>query len=805
MSMMADVVGADRVYIWKNSIKDGRLYCTQLYEWSEDVEPQQGNEFTVDIPYDERIPSWEKKLSSGYCINSLVRDMSQIEQAQLSPQGILSILVVPVFLQEKFWGFVGFDDCQRERIFTENEESILRSGSLLIANALLRNEMTLSIRDTAARLEAVISNYSGVIWCVDKNNMVTLFNGSYLNKLGIPSSSVEGRDLDLVRQENRFLDIIDEGRKTFTEGPQEWHSKIGGNVYRVHTMPIFDENGDVVSVVGSIDDITELIRLQTELESALEKAQAASRAKSNFLSNMSHEIRTPMNAIIGMTNIGKSAPDLEKKNYAFEKIEGASNHLLGIINDILEMSKIEAGKFDLSLVEFNFEKMLQKVVNVINFKVDEKKQKLSIQIDKEIPHFLIGDDQRLVQVITNLFSNAVKFTPEEGSIRLAVHLEKVENNIYTLKFEVSDTGIGISPEQQSRLFTSFEQAESSTSRKFGGTGLGLAISRHIVELMNGKMWIESELGAGATFFFTIQVSKGGEDKIDHLLPGVDWSNVRILAVDDDPDILETFIHVFEHLNLVCDTAASGEEALQLIKTSGPYNLYFIDWKMPGMNGIELSREINTKQTGNSVVIMISAVEWNAIEQEAKKAGVEDFLSKPLFPSTVANCVNKYVANVDLPKDNKTIPDQQVSYPGRCLLLAEDVDINREIVLTMLEPLKLKIECAMNGKEAVQMFNAEPDRYDLIFMDLQMPEMDGLEATRLIRAFEAEYKTKSVEFPKETPKLLSVHPQGVPIIAMTANVFREDIEKCLEAGMNDHLGKPLDFAEVLQKLKTFLKP
>ena len=671
MGMMADVVNVDRVYIWKNSTKEGRLYCTQLYEWSLGADPQQGNKLTVEIPYDENIPSWEQILSSGKCINSLVKDMSEEEKAQLSPQGILSILVVPVFLQDQFWGFVGFDDCHRERIFSESEESILRSGSLLISNALLRNEMTLNIRDAAARLEAVISNYSGVIWSVNRENIITLFNGLYLNKMGIKPSYIEGKSLEHARQKFHFFDILERVKKTFIEGPQDWHSDIDGKIFRAHTTPIFDESGSAASIVGSLDDITELIRLQTELKSALEKAQAASQAKSNFLSNMSHEIRTPMNAIIGMTAIGKSGLTLEKKDYAFEKIEGASKHLLGIINDILEMSKIEAGKFDLSFVEFNFEKMIQKAVNVISFKVEEKQQKLSLYYDKDIPQYLIGDDQRLTQVITNLISNAVKFTPEEGSIELAAYLVKEEDGIITLKFKVSDTGIGISPEQQERLFTSFEQAESSTSRKFGGTGLGLSISKNIVELMNGSIWVESKLGAGASFFFTIQL-----------------------------------------------------------------------------------RQVERKENA-------------------------DLLS---------GGANKFVEQTDSEEDGST--ELEDVFPGRCLLLAEDVEINREIVLTMLEPFKLEIECAVNGKEAVEMFKAEPGRYDLIFMDLQMPEMDGLEATRQIRAIETQNNDDNLR-------------RQIPIIAMTANVFKEDIEKCIESGMDDHLGKPLDFAEVLNKLKAYL--
>ena len=415
-----------------------------------------------------------------------------------------------------------------------------------------------------------------------------------------------------------------------------------------------DEIGDLAQTIHRMREGLE--HRDNMLQIALEEARAASTAKTNFLSNMSHEIRTPMNAIIGMTMIGKTAGDLEKKNYAFGKIEGAANHLLGIINDILEMSKIEAGKFELVLTEFSLEKLIQKVVNIISFPLDEKRQKLTVSIDKEVPQFLTGDDQRLAQVITNLLSNAVKFTPEEGSIHIDVCLESSVNDICTLKFTVKDTGIGISPEQKERLFTSFEQAEKSTSRKFGGTGLGLAISKRIVELMDGTIWIESELGHGAAFCFTIRM-KGGK--------------------------------------------------------------------------------------------------------------------------------NKYVEAVDSAQ-SETVNDPVETFSGRRILLAEDVEINREIVLELLNPLQFEVDCAVNGAEAVQKFTDQGGKYDLIFMDLQMPEMDGFEATRQIRA-------------------LDLPSAGeIPIIAMTANVFREDIEKCLEAGMTDHIGKPLDFNDVLGKLRHYLR-
>jgi signal transduction histidine kinase len=330
--------------------------------------------------------------------------------------------------------------------------------------------------------------------------------------------------------------------------------------------------------------------MDKERSAALEQALQASLAKGNFLSNMSHEMRTPMNAIIGMTAIGKGAKDLEKKNYAFEKIEDASTHLLGVINDILDMSKIEANKLELSPVSFNFEKMLHKVVNVINFRVEERRQNFYVTIDNRIPRTLIGDDQRLAQVITNLLSNAVKFTPVGGTIRLNAECQE-EGEDSVVRIEVVDSGIGISREQQERLFNSFVQAESSTTRKYGGTGLGLAISKQIIELMDGKIWIESELGKGSSFIFSVKLKDDNQQRKMLLNPNVNWTNVRVLAVDDDAEIQNYFADIAKHFGIKCDTAPDAEAAIKLIEEKNGYDIYFIDWRMPGMDGLELSGKI----------------------------------------------------------------------------------------------------------------------------------------------------------------------------------------------------------------------
>jgi len=520
------------------------------------------------------------------------------------------------------------------------------------------------------------------------------------------------------------------------------------------------------------------------LSEALEEAQVATRAKSLFLSNMSHEIRTPMNAVIGMTTIAESTDDVKRKDYAIGKIKEASKLLLGVINDVLDISKIEADKFDLSPIEFNFEELLQKVADVINFRVDERRQKFYINIGKDIPPVLYGDDQRLAQVLTNLLSNAVKFTPDEGTIRLDSELVSEEDGICCIKISIIDTGIGITDEQKRRLFSSFEQAESDTSRKFGGTGLGLAISKRIVEMMDGKLWVESEPGKGSEFSLTIMLKRGTENE-DELLDNIrNNSKINIFVVDDEPEICELFTNLSEAWGIQCTTAESSEEAIEIVRQNDDFDIYFIGWMLQGKNAIELIRQIQDEITHKCIAIVYSPNDWVNIEDEAREADIDKFLAKPLFPSTIMDTINNClrISSIDTQKKHEGDKDD---FSGYRLLLAEDVDINREIVQSLLDPTNLTIECAENGSQAVEMFEAEPDRYNMIFMDIQMPEMDGYDATRTIR-------TLDVPWAKE-----------IPIIAMTANVFSEDIEKCLDAGMNGHLGKPIDMDEILNILRKYL--
>jgi len=549
--------------------------------------------------------------------------------------------------------------------------------------------------DNRVRLRRIASNI------VSKFDMDSLVNELYTSLpelslksvvIGLYQTPIKSNDAGANREIESFVGVVndkifnihnDEPGSTRTHNYAKIDKLFFKNRSDLFIMPLFfkDEEYGVMLVPYDPDipvETYETLRVnistaikgaglikevgnQNELLNiALEQATEASKAKSAFLSAMSHEMRTPMNAIIGMTTIGKKAANIEEKNYTLEKIEDASSHLLGVISDVLDMAKIEANKLTLSPVEFNFDKMLQKALSIVNFRAAEKKQTLSVSVDSRVPKFIISDDQRLTQVITNLLSNAVKFTPEGGEIILEIALIKESEKNCELCISITDNGIGISPEQQENIFRAFEQAESGTSRKFGGTGLGLVISKRIIELMGGRIWVESELGKGAKFSFIINVLSG--ESIDRS-PN---------AHNIDPD-----------------------------QTTG---------------GIESG-----------------------------------------------------------------------ALAGKKVLLVEDIEINREIFLALLGELELIIDCAENGKEALDMIETDPDKYDIIFMDLQMPVMGGCEATRLIR------------------KLPALEGVDLPIIAMTANVFKSDIEECLAAGMNSHLGKPFDLDQLLQTLEIFLLP
>ena len=536
----------------------------------------------------------------------------------------------------------------------------------------------------------------------------------------------------------------------------------------------------------------------TDLMNEKEKAQAAARAKSDFLSRMSHEMRTPMNAIIGMTKISENTNDVSKMRHCLSTIGVSSGHLLDIINDVLDMSKIEAGKFELENVPMNIEKMLMKVCNLVIDNIEKKNLKFNVVLSRDLNLNYIADDLRLSQVITNLLSNALKFTPEGGKITLTVEKTGQKENINTMRFSVCDSGIGMTSEQCARLFNAFEQADGSVSRKYGGTGLGLAISKSIVEKMGGRIWIESEMGAGSTFIFEVSLERAPrQDTV--IFDGIRPEDIRLLIVENDDDARKRFLSITESFGISADSSANVGETLAFVEGAGhkgrPYDIVFLDYDMPGTSGIDFVNLLSGKIDKNTVIIVTTYLEWHRIEKLALENNISRYITKPLFPSSVLNAINDIMGSTLKSLDIKTTTTREApDLSGVSIILAEDVEINREIFLALLEETRISIDCAENGIVAVDKFRLNPDKYDLIIMDIQMPEMDGYQATKTIRAYEDELEKKD-----GNPR------KRIPIIAMTANAFKEDIDRCLESGMNDHLAKPIDEKSVMEKIIYYSKP
>ena len=583
------------------------------------------------------------------------------------------------------------------------------------------------------------------------------------------------------------------GQKTYDVEYRLLTKNRGYRWYRAVGKPTRRPDGSPISYIGVFIDITErkemmqeLAHQQESLSIALEEANQANKAKTAFLSNMSHEIRTPMNAIIGLDRIALNDPGIsESTREHLEKIGLSAQHLLSIINDILDMSRIESGRMTVKNEEFSFAKLLAQVNTIISGQCRDKGIDYECHVKGAVDDYYIGDEMKLRQVMINILGNAVKFTPEGGSVTFVVETIARFNGKSTLRFAISDTGIGMSQDFLPRLFDAFSQEDSSRTNRYGSTGLGMAITKSIIELMNGTISVESEKHKGTTFTVTVTLIDCDHKSIDEdendMLP----HELCVLVIDDDPIACEHAQLVLGQVGVICEKALSGAEGLQMAKVRharrDPYDLILVDWRMPDMDGVETTRQIRAAVGSETPVIILTSYNWDDIADEAKSAGVDTFVAKPLFAEKV---LDEFRAAFR--KKNAKLVRETADLKGRRILLAEDVSVNAEIMIMVLSMREMEVDHAENGRIAVEKFEKhEEGYYDAILMDMRMPEMDGLEATRRIRA------------------MSRADAKSIPIIALTANAFDEDVQHSMQAGLNAHLSKPVEPDVLFETLEGLL--
>ena len=740
MSMIGDCAVLDGVHVWQSVRKsNGETYCQSVCRWRRD---KNAPEIPLEFPF-PIIPNWAHQLPMGEVVNGPIASFPMEERLFMENFQILSLLVIPIFINGKFWGLISFDDCYEEREFSESEIDIYRSWGLLIIG-------THQHHWTALNLHTVSSNYKGLIWSVNRDGIVTAFEGQYAEQLMLDTKIADPMLVELAQFENSPLDIVSNVQKTFQEGPQHWISEIDDIVFHSYTSPLYDDNGQVIGVAGSTDDVTETIKLQRALEDS-------NSAKSNFLANMSHEIRTPMNAILGMAELllREDVPPVAQE-YTLA-IKQAGNNLVAIINDILDFSKIESGKLEIILEKYSLSSLLNDTIQIIKSKVYESRLRFVINVDNNIPNFLLGDVKRIQQVILNILSNAVKYT-EQGFIFFSVDGTQIDDDNVVLRFKVEDSGWGIKPEDIAILFEKFTRFNLVRNKNVEGTGLGLAITHNLVEAMEGDIEVQSTYGKGSTFTVTLPQKVLEHKKLAEVN---DPKQKKVLIYERRERLKESISCTMNGLGVHYTFVSTASEFCEHL-TSQEYHFAFIS--------AVLYEDVKKCYPGfKTEVKIILIAELGEVVAEHNIS----VLTSPIFSIPVANFLN------GIDHGGSLVEGKSVRFiaPTAKILSVDDVETNLLVLEGLLQPYEMQIDSCSSSAKAIEM--TKTVHYDLIFMDHMMPEIDGIEAVRRIRLLSKEY-----------PYL-----EKIPIIALTANAISGTKDMLLHNGFNDFLAKPIVIAEL----------
>jgi two-component system sensor histidine kinase/response regulator len=657
------------------------------------------------------------------------------------------------------------------------------------------------LSDERGMLRALIDNVPDLMYVKDTNSRFVIANASMARLIGVasPSELIEKTDFDFYPRDVAAAFYDDEQQVIATKQPlfdrQEESFDAQNNKIWVLTtkVPLLDKNGRITGIAGVSRDITERKKVEQEMQRARETAEAASQAKSEFLANMSHEIRTPLNGVMGMTDLALDTQLTPEQRDYLETVKSSSDSLLTVINDILDFSKIEAGKIDLESTDFNLRESLESTLKSVAVRADEKNLELLCEVAPEVPEIVRGDSTRLRQVIVNLVGNAIKFTAL-GEIALRVGLESREATDCLLRFTVSDTGMGIAADKLESIFAPFSQADTSTTRKYGGTGLGLTISTRLVSMMGGTIGVESEIGHGSQFHFTVRLGTAAKDvKISSISFPEILCGVKVLVVDDNRTNRRILEGMLGRWGMKSTLAEDGQQALdQLVDARGkdqPFGLILTDMHMPNMDGFTLIEHIRQRpELATATIMMLTSAGHRGDAARCQELGVSAYLLKPIRQSELREAVARVLGarpgDGAIPLITRfSLHDERDPSASLHVLLAEDNAVNQRLAVRLLEKRGHRVTVAGNGREALAALSKA--KFDLVFMDVQMPEMDGLEATGAIR---------------EQEKRTGLHQ---PIIALTAHAMKGDREKCLAAGMNGYLTKPIRPAELEQILEEYV--